>query len=168
MTSREQLMLKEGLRKLLEIGLIKSESKAQNYYLGSKVKEWITIADFKQIFPDSLKFTFTYNGKTQTKSLYDIWENCFIGGVSDVHSKLYDINHKIQTFRNALKDGKNPFEVLIKEYYESVEERFLNDAKVFTDQLIRLMDNNLFAGQYTDKDLVHQWHVYLMIAGFEI
>ncbi|MFW9874744.1 MAG: hypothetical protein ACFFG0_16675 [Candidatus Thorarchaeota archaeon] len=63
MSETQQRILKGGRQKLIEIGISKSELEAgtSGWYSG-KVKQWITLDDFKSIFPDTLKFTFTYHG----------------------------------------------------------------------------------------------------------
>ncbi|KKL16024.1 hypothetical protein LCGC14_2499730, partial [marine sediment metagenome] len=69
MSETQQIILKKGLRELMLTGILKSESQVGsepgldssiNLYSGTDVKQWVTLADFKRIFPDALKFTFRY------------------------------------------------------------------------------------------------------------
>lgn len=167
MSETQQRILQEGMRKLIEVGISKDELDAgtSGSYSG-KVKQWITLDDFKKVFPDTLTFTFRYQGNKYTNSLYEVWEFLFMGGIFD--DKLFDINKKIQTFKDALKDGKNPYTAMLEKHFPAANERFLEEAKIFASQFIKLADNNMFTGHYSDIDLANRWHIYLMSVAFDI
>jgi len=139
-------------------------------YSGTDVQQWVTLSDFLKIFPTTLTFTFTYEGLTHTCSLLEAWEAYFGShlGFGGFDKKIFAINRKIQTFRDELKAGNNPYKGWLEEFHPIAEERFFEDAEVFAGQLWRLMDSSLFSGLYNDKDLVNRWHVYLMRKSFEI
>ncbi len=82
--------------------------------------------------------------------------------------RLFDMNSKILTFKDELKKGNNPFEGVLEAHFPSVVERFLENAKIFSNQFWRLIDGSLFTGPHTEKDLVYRWHIYLMRKAFEI
>ncbi len=183
MSKSQQDILKRGMRELWLTGILKPESQARtgsgldlfldhNSYLysGTNVKQWVTFSDFKKIFPTTFKFTFAYKGKTHTCSLLEAWEVTFggIGGFGGFDEKLFSLNEKIQTFRDSLKEGGNPYEGWLDVHYPIASDRFLEDAVIFSSQFIRLMDNSLFTGLYAIKDLVNRWHIYLMRKSFEI
>jgi len=163
-------------------GIFKPESQAcsgssldllwdYNSYLYSKanVRQWVTLEDFKKVFSTTSKFTFTYKGKAHTCNLLEAWELVFgkigFGGFDE---KLFFLNEKIQTFKDSLKKGGNPYEDWLDVHHPIASDRFLEDAMIFSSQLIRLMDNSLFTGLYSSKDLVNRWHIYLMRKTFEI
>ncbi len=183
MSQAQQNILKQKLRELMITGILKSDSQGRSssnldllqnrnslYYAGTNVKQWVTLQDFLKIFPTTLTFTFTHDGLSHTSSLLEAWEIYFgrhlhFGGFDE---KLFDINEKIQKFRDDLKAGYNPYEGFLEEFHPIAEERFFEDAKVFAGQLWRLMDNNMFSGLYNERDLVNRWHIYLMKRSFEI
>ncbi len=183
MSESQQDILKRGMRELWLTGIFKPESQARsgsdldlfwdyNSYLYSEhnIKQWVTLEDFKKVFPTTLKFTFAFKGKTHTCNLLEAWEVTFggIGGFGGFDDKLFFLNEKIQTFRDSLKKGGNPYKDWLETHHPIAEERFLENAIIFSSQLIRLMDNSLFTGLYSNKDLINRWHIYLMKRSFEI
>ena len=95
-----------------------------------------------------------------------MWDNVF-AKTNDFNAKLYEINRKIQAFKDATKSGNNPYIAVIKEFYPAVESRFLEDASLFASQFMRLATNNLFTVHSADS-LANVWHIYLMRKAFEI
>lgn len=45
---------------------------------------------------------------------------------------------------------------------------FLEDAKTFASQFIKLIDDNMFSSPYSDKDLTDRWQIYLTNVAFDI
>ena len=159
MSNTQQLTLKVGLERLLQIGFKKSSA---SLISGTQVREWITLNDFKQIFPDSLKFTVKFKGTTYTNSLRELWEMVFGFGSGTIGMNLFDINSQIQSVKD---DGYIGW---MQDKYPVAEERFLKNAERFVSQFVKLIDQNLFTGTYSEKDLVYRWHVYLMRKIFRI
>lgn len=89
-----------------------------------------------------------------------------MGGIFDVN--LFDINKKIQTFKNALKNRNNPYIAMLEKHFPIISERFLENAKTSASQFIKLTDSNIFSGRYSDQDLANRWHSYLMSIAFDI
>ena len=183
MTQSEQNVLKQGLRELMLTGILKLESQARSgssldllqssssgFYSVSDVKQWVTLSDFLKIFPTTLTFTYSHNGFTHTSHLLEAWEAFFggLGGFGGFDQKLFEINRKIQKFKDELKAGNNPYTGWLESFYPIAGERFLEDAEIFASQLWRLMDNSMFSGLFDEKDLVNRWHIYLMKKSFEI
>jgi hypothetical protein len=169
MSEAQQLILKNGLRDLIGIGIAKDESKVSTYG-GTNVKQWVTLADFKSMFPDTLKFTFKYkalgekDAHTYSLSLYQVWDT-FYGNLlsyDQFDDKLFTINAKIQAYKDALKNRENPHLALLEVFYPKASERFLDLAKSFSILLMNLIDNNLFTGTHSHTDLITPWHINLM------
>lgn len=77
-------------------------------------------------------------------------------------AKLFRINEKIQTYKDAIKAGKNPYLALLEAFYPKASERFLELAETFSTLLMNLIDNNLSTGSHSHTDLVTPWHIKLM------
>lgn len=182
MSEVQQNILKNGIIRLLQIGATWPEfmvdinapgllGNTGSLYSGTGVNQWITLEDFLNIFPNTLKFTFIYGGPTYSVPLLQAWEVVFGYSKTDgkgFDERIFDLNFKLQTFRDEMKKGNNPYSGLIEKHFPSVEERFLENAELFAKQFIRLIDNNLFTGLYTDKDLAYRWHIYLLKNIFKI
>jgi len=98
-----------GLRQLFERGLKKEESNIQN-------GQWITEEDFKKIFPESERFSFTFNGiDYDGVSLLEMWKDIFNKELK-FGEKLEIINDKITTIKDAEKNGKDPYIELLKNH----------------------------------------------------
>jgi hypothetical protein len=154
-------VIKNGLRQLFDLGISRKTSING---------QWVTESDFKRIFPESLKFTFSYFEKDQVgkfkdniidyeTSLYDAWANIF-NRYHSFDKKLEAINSKIQEFKDALERGENPFLAVIHEFFPSAEERFLYNAEQFMKQVMRLITDDLFT-EHSTEDLVFHWQLYL-------
>lgn len=183
MSQASQDFVKQGLRELILTGILKSESQGRSgsgldllnsrsskYYSGTNVKQWVTLSDFLKIFPTTLTFTFKHDGLTHTSHLLEVWE-AYLGkhlGFGGFDKKLFAINEKIQKFKDDIKSGNNPYEGHLDKFLPITKERFFEDAKVFSSQLWRLIDDRMFSGLYNERDLVNRWQIYLMRKSFEI
>lgn len=100
--------------------------------------------------------------------IFYLWNEVFTE--STFQDKLKRINDKIQTFRDALKDGKNPYLELLKAVYPSVEGRFLVGAITFTTAFCRLGTEGLFpTGEgHSAGELAYIWHIYMMRVAFDL
>ena len=162
MGETHQRMLKYRLRKLFELGINKDESLVQG-------SNWITEEDFKAIFPDDLEFKVEFrNGDRFEGSLFYLWNNVFTD--KTFNNKLSDINKKIDIFRKALKDGRNPYLELLKRIYPSAEERFLEHAITFATAFNRLGVERLTPTErgHSADELAYIWHIYLMKQAFDL
>ena len=162
MGETHQRMLKYRLRKLFELGINKDENSVQG-------SNWITEEDFKAVFPDNLEFEVEFrNGDRFKGSLFYLWNDVFTE--SSFQDKLDGINDKIKTFRDALKDGKNPYIELLKASYPSVEDRFLEDAQTFATAFCRLGIDRLFptTERHSAGELAYIWHIYMMKTAFNL
>ncbi len=154
----QQQTLRNGLKTLIGIGLSKSESQVSPYSGGS-INQWITEADFKNIFPDTLKFTFRYEGNPYSLSLYQIWDLLFLGGQFDL--KLFNLNERIQFFKDA-EAGGSPYLAVINNLYPIASERFLELAESFATLLMNLHDNRLFTGPHDIFDILSPDQIILL------
>jgi len=159
----QQHLLREGLRKLISVGISKDEAKISSYSDG-KVKRWITVSDFKKIFLDSIEFEFTLQKIDYKLPLYEVWDLLFLGGSFD--NKLYYINEKVQKYKDAEEAGKNPYMTLLEDKYLIAIARFLEPAEAFAFIFERLIDKNLFIGPHSYTDLVDPWQLRLMRIAF--
>ena len=150
------------MRKLFELGINKDESLVQG-------SNWITEDDFKAIFPDNLEFKVEFrNGDRFEGSLFYLWNDVFTE--STFEDKLNKINDRIQTFRDAIKNGRNPYLEILKGFYPSVEERFLENALTFATAFSRLGVERLTPTErgHSAGELAYIWHIYLMKQAFNL
>jgi len=141
MTLTQQLTLSSRFMTLIGVGLSKDISQVSPYSGGGEVvNQWITEANFKAIFPDSLKFNINYKREYVSLSLYSIWELLFGG---QFEYKLFELNKKIQDFKNA-EAGGTPHLTFLNTLFPIASERYLELAESMTTLLMNLHDNQLF------------------------
>jgi hypothetical protein len=148
LSSTDLKIIKNGLRQLLEIGISREVSING---------QWVTEADFKRIFPEHLKFKFSYDGDNYV-SLYDAWANIF-DNYNTFDKKLDTINDKIQEFKDAIQRGDNPFLAVIHKFSPSAEVRFWYNAEQFMKNVMRFITDDLFT-EHSIEDLAFHWQMY--------
>ena len=163
MSSVDLTKIQDGIRKLFDIGINKDESTVTSE---RGINQWVTLNDFKSVFPDTQEFEFRYDGVDYSVSLYEMWSNIFTDRQT-FEQKLDAINKKIQTYRDALALGLNPYEQFLLIHYPVAAERFLSAAREFMDQFIRLADAGLL-GTHSVGELVNIWYIYLARKTFNL
>ncbi|HEC37110.1 hypothetical protein LCGC14_1518540 [marine sediment metagenome] len=141
-----------------------SKSSAQPYS-GSTVNQWITKADFKNIFPDSLKFSFTFyppSGASQqmSMSLYEMW-NTLYGLNFNFDATLFELNRKIQVFKDSMAGG-TPYITYLNAELPIFSGAYLNLAESMATLLLNLHDNNLFTGPHSIFDMLSPDQITLL------
>ena len=153
-----QRLLKYRLRKLFELGINKDENIVRN-------SQWITEADFRTIFPDSLEYEVEYRNTRYKGSLYYLWNDVFTK--ETFQSKLKTINSKITSYRKALSEGLNPFVEVLSKFLPAAESRYLEKASKFADRFWMLGSEYSFS-DHDAKELARIWQVYLMKVAFDL
>ncbi len=153
-----QRLLKYRLRELFELGINKDESIVKN-------SQWITEADFRTIFPDSLEYEVEYRNTRYKGSLYYLWNDVFTK--KSFQEKLETINYKLTVYREALSKGLNPFEAVLSKFLPAAESRYLIKASKFADRFWMLGSEYSFS-DHDAKELARIWQVYLMKVAFDL
>ncbi|TXT55576.1 MAG: hypothetical protein BAJALOKI2v1_650024 [Promethearchaeota archaeon] len=121
MPRHQQLILKKGILDLFELGV--KRDNALGKYTDNTLK-WIDRFDFLKLFPNSLKFSFTYDGNSYEMSLMQMWTT--FGETKSFTRKLYYMNEQIQ----KVKDGN-----YIALLQGITFEKYINEAQSFVKLL---------------------------------
>ena len=160
----KQRLLKYRLRKLFELGINKIEDDVQN-------EQWITITDFKAMFPNNLEYKVKYKGTTYKGSLYYLWNDVFTR--ESFQDKLGLINDKITRYRKARNKGLNPHIEWLSGFHPAAKSRFLKKASKFADRFWMLGSEHRLpisrkSSHRKADELAYIWQVYLMKKAFDL
>ncbi|MFX1572099.1 MAG: hypothetical protein ACFFB0_05080 [Promethearchaeota archaeon] len=82
------------------------------------------------------------------------------------------INDKVKIFRDANKEGRDPYIELLTALYPSTKERLQEKAITCTTAFCRLSTEGVFAGRSGGEpsagELAYIWHIYLIKAAFDL
>lgn len=158
MSQKDLDRIEAGIKQLYQIGLDR---------LTPINGEWVTLSDFKRVFPDTLLFDSSYGGNDYRVSLYEMWANIYAQN-QNFDQKMGFINAKIQTYKDAVIAGENPSQAVLNKFWPSAEDRFLSSAKDFMSQFIRLVENGVITGLHIPRELECIWRVYLFKKTFNL
>jgi hypothetical protein len=120
---------------------------------------WITEKDFDRQFPGSLIYRGRYQGKEYMGSLKHLWSEVFTE--YSFGEKLIDINNKINTFKDAIMEERNPYRVVMKEFSPDGERRFWDGAERASRILFLLGKNRISPFGHSLSDLMDNWQYKL-------
>ncbi|MFW9880239.1 MAG: hypothetical protein ACFFG0_44770 [Candidatus Thorarchaeota archaeon] len=169
MSIQEQMILKEGVRELLRIG-INGE--------GSAPDGFISEVDIRQVFAG---ITFTvgskniFNAPILTDSTTpDLWDSYFSNNNPALwRDRLSKFNDKIKVFRDTLESAgskKQAYLAMLNQYYGTYAmTRFYDKAEEFANRLwIASISGGDYQQRYPFSSLGDYWQIYLTKLIFEL